>query len=424
MSRHRAIRRRAVPSLDQLEGRQLLSVMPTHHHHHGRVPRHAAVMAPAGFGPQVHAAAAPLAGTTGLGLVASPAVVGSVLYATTAIAANDIWAVGAQQTVDTLGTQLIEHFDGTSWKVIPSPSSTGALYGVSGTSSHDVWAVGSTFPGGSFIAKPLIEHWNGTRWSVVATPTVPETEQLNAVVAIAPNNVYAVGGGGAGTPELIEHFDGRAWSVVQSPILRSGNGLFGVSATSAGDVWAVGEINTGVGSDTAPEALHFDGKSWTRVAVPAAPMSPFGSGLASVTEIAPNNVWAVGHGTNHIYPGGPTSLIEHFDGTKWTIVPTPDLSHAPLGLLFSQPFTLRSVAAVSASDIWAVGFQVNPNTGAEVTLTEHFDGKAWSVVPSPDGSLSNNELFGVTALPTGSVVAVGFAKSNDSADINGLILRK
>jgi hypothetical protein len=418
--RHRG-RRRTIPGVDRLESRELMSHLPAHHL--AMLRRHEAAVVHSAGSARVRLASAISPNVTGLRLATSPAVTGSVLYATTAIAATDVWAVGAQQTVDTQGTQLIEHFDGASWKVVPSPSSTGALYGVSGTSSHDVWAVGSTFPVGSFIAKPLIEHWDGTKWSVVRTPTAPATEQLNAVVAIAPNDVFAVGGGGAGTPELIEHFDGKAWSIVKSPTIQTGNALFGVSATSATDVWAVGEINAGVGSNTAPEALHFDGTAWTRVAVPAPPMSPFGSGLASVTALAPNNVWAVGHGTNHIYPFNPTSLIEHFDGAKWTIVPSPNLSNGIPGLL-AEPFPLSGVSAVSATDIWAVGFEYDNNTGADVTLTEHFNGKGWSVVSSPNGSSANNELFGVTALPGGSVVAVGFAKSDTSSDINGLILQK
>jgi hypothetical protein len=114
--------------------------------------------------------------------------------------------------------------------------------------SNDVWAVGSTFPGGSFISQPLIEHWNGTRWSMVATPPAPPTSQLNAVLALAPNNVYAVGSGGNGTPELVEHFDGTRWSIVSSPTFQVNNGLFGISATSANDIWAVGEIQVGTGS--------------------------------------------------------------------------------------------------------------------------------------------------------------------------------
>ena len=68
---------------------------------------------------------------------------------------------------------------------------------------------------------------------------------------------------------------------------------------------------------------------------------------------------------------------------------------------------LRGVAAVSANDIWAVGYSSDPSTGASHTLTEHWDGTAWSVVPSPDTTTGLNILTAVTALSTGNVVAVG-----------------
>jgi hypothetical protein len=41
--------------------------------------------------------------------------------------------------------------------------------GVSGVASNDVWAVGT----GSSSTTPLVEHWNGTQWSIVSTPSLP-----------------------------------------------------------------------------------------------------------------------------------------------------------------------------------------------------------------------------------------------------------
>jgi hypothetical protein len=41
-------------------------------------------------------------------------------------------------------------------------------------------------------------------------------------------------------------------------------------------------------------------------------------------------------------------------------------------------------AAISARDIWAVGFDIISGTGDDQTLVEHWDGTAWMIVPSPD----------------------------------------
>jgi hypothetical protein len=97
----------------------------------------------------------------------------------------------------------------------------------------------------------------------------------------------------------------------------------------------------------------------------------------------------------------PKAAIEHWDGTSWSIVAStnPD----PSG-----PSDLDGIAAISANDIWAVG----TSGGAFVvptakTLTEHWDGTSWSIIPSPSPAQDQNQLFAVTALSDGTVAAVG-----------------
>ena len=82
----------------------------------------------------------------------SPQTTNSILRASTAISANDVWAVGNTNTTATgIGT-LAEHFDGSTWSVVPTPQpsvtflvpSSGAHFSaVSAVSSTDVWAIGT-----------------------------------------------------------------------------------------------------------------------------------------------------------------------------------------------------------------------------------------------------------------------------------------
>jgi hypothetical protein len=59
--------------------------------------------------------------TSGLKVVPSPTVAGSQLIGSAAISSSDIWAVG--DIVSSPGfTTLAEHFDGTSWSVVPTPT--------------------------------------------------------------------------------------------------------------------------------------------------------------------------------------------------------------------------------------------------------------------------------------------------------------
>ena len=59
---------------------------------------------------------------------------------------------------------------------------------------------------------------------------------------------------------------------------------------------------------------------------------------------------------------------------------------------------------ISTSDIWAVGHYNNPRSQ---TLTEHWDGTSWSIVPSVNPG-KENTLAGVSRVPgTSQIWAVG-----------------
>jgi hypothetical protein len=344
---------------------------------------------------------------TGLGLGSSPAVNHSFLNATAAIAPNDVWAVGEFLSPSTNTFQpLAEHFNGTSWSVVSTPAlppgNFGELFGVAAVSSTDVWAVGET--GNLSPFSPLIEHWDGTQWSIVTGP--PASSPLNAVTAISATDVWAVG-----QNNLIENFNGTSWSIVPAPNTGFGldANLSGVSGTSATDVWAVG----GIGRHPAVQVLHWDGTTWSVV---PAPSPAFDSSLHSVVALSPTNVWAVGTDNS-----GPTrTLIEQWNGTVWAVVPSPNVG----GNSVNANNSLTGVAAVSATDVWAVGSSTNTRTGFGRTLTLNFNGTNWSVVPSPNATNNGQDaLNGVTALNTGTVVAVGFAINGATGATNGLILQ-
>jgi hypothetical protein len=77
--------------------------------------------------------------------------------------ATDVWTVGyAERPRADVGT-LAEHFDGTTWTIVPTPVDHGALYAVSAIAHDDVWAVGEDNRE-PFREKPLAMHWNGSSW--------------------------------------------------------------------------------------------------------------------------------------------------------------------------------------------------------------------------------------------------------------------
>src|SRR5262249_51538644 len=111
----------------------------------------------------------------------------------------------------------------------------------------------------------------------------------------------------------------------------------------------------------------------------------------------PTDVWAVG---SHLFDYDDIrAAIAHWDGSQWQVVPSPD--PRPGGQGDSE---LSGVAAISPTDIWAVG--TVGAFGNLQTLSEHWDGTGWSIIPSPSPG-NRSALFGVTALSDGTVAAVG-----------------
>src|SRR6266496_504917 len=114
------------------------------------------------------------------------------------------------------------------------------------------------------------------------------------------------------------------------------------------------------------------GANWTLINSPNA--NNQANELHGVSAAADNDAWAVG--TAYLDNTFTTSktVIEHWDGTHWSVVQSPNTS-ASINIL-------EAVAAVTTNDVWAVGTGL---TGDEdSTLTLHWNGAAWSLVPSPN----------------------------------------
>ena len=306
------------------------------------------------------------------------------LQAISAVSANDVWAVGGGD-----GQGLIEHWDGTSWTVMPhpNPGTFNRFFGVAAVSSNDVWAVGITSDGG--LNQTLVEHWNGTSWQVIPSPNVPDQHsQLNAVTIVpgSPNELWAVGRAEPSTPFIL-HWNGTQWSIVPGPPAGFVPLLYGVVAISTNDVWAVGW--TGDKSGPVTLTMHWDGSTWS--VVPSPNPGAFNY-LWGVTATATNNVWAVGD-----FKAGDTGevLLLKWNGTAWVQVSGDNTG--PSGLSFS----LKAASAISGSDIWSVGSNSH-------TLAEHWNATQWSIVSSPNTGVSDNILNGVSGSASTEVWEIGY----------------
>lgn len=321
------------------------------------------------------------------------------LQGVAAISANDVWALD-----DVRPTSTTLHWNGTLWSIVTPASPAGStgvtLLGVTATSSNDVWAVGSYYTQSGTLLT-LTEHWNGALWSVVASPNATAQNWLAAISATAANNAWAVGEAfdvSGNVTTLVEHWNGSAWSIVSSPNPSLvSNQLFSVKAISAANVWAVG--NSFVNSNLSQTLIeHWDGHSWSIVS------SPFVASktnyLFGVDAVSAKNIWAVGYSVDSFFAS--QTLIEHWDGQSWSIVSSPNGT--------GSSSNLRAIAVVSGKNIWAVGDATVLN--GDNTLVEHWNGTQWSIATSPNPLQQSNILQAAARVPgTGQVWAVGYASS-------------
>lgn len=336
------------------------------------------------------------------------------LYSVTCNGSADCWAVGGTDVAGSIGQilaglasqTLIQHWDGTRWSIVASPNTStsqpNVVSGVTCSSTLDCWAVGFA-GGGAFVS--LTERWNGTAWSIVPSPNARQKalHVLSDVTCVTASDCWAVGNDLAGNAmqHHLQHWNGTSWSIVTAPTRSKDHDhqLLGVTCLSASDCWSVGyELTTGVAWQNLIQ--HWNGTTWSIVSAPNTSASQHNV-LSDVTCLSASDCWAVGHFATGFSANGYLwqTLIEHWDGSAWTIVTTPNTSA-------SQANVLSSVSCVSPTDCWAAGKAFNGTV--DQTLLLRWNGASWAIVNSPNTSPSaSNALASVTCLSPAECWAVG-----------------
>jgi hypothetical protein len=192
------------------------------------------------------------------------------------------------------------------------------------------------------------------------------------------------------------------------------NVLNAVDARTPADAWAVGNF-LGPNDDDGQVMLaeHWNGSAWSQVPTPNIMRSD--EKLNAVSAAAANDVWAVGSvnqtGFAHTDP-----LAAHWDGSAWTIVPTPATTGGAKSILFG-------VANLGSANAWAVG-----RSEANRALIEHWDGSAWTIIGVPQPSapagmtFSGSTLTAVSARSANDIWAVGSFSAAQGTNSNSFTL--
>jgi len=306
-----------------------------------------------------------------------PAGAGGGFFAVSCVTGSDCWAVGA--IVGAMGSggpsaTLVENWNGTAWSIVPSPNPSGPgvvgalLQGVSCASASSCMAVGYAADANGENLNSVVEQWNGTAWSIVpAAPTGQPFDQLSAVRCAAADDCWAVGnagpqqqnpnflpifpGGATGDQGLIEHWNGVSWSLTPSAVYPSPGGgyLSGLACADATDCWASGSTTDPTGQPAGVLMEHWDGSAWTDVSS-AVPNSSTPAILSGISCLSAVQCWAAGSSGRFGGGGGgnfqPQAFIENWNGSSWSVDPSPNVAALSL---------LSSISCLSAVGCVAVG---------------------------------------------------------------------
>jgi len=269
---------------------------------------------------------------------------------------------------------LIEHWNGTAWSIVaaPSGSSESQLAKVACPSTTSCLAVGHYAT--ATTGRTLTEQWNGSSWTFVASPNATGAikSSLEGVSCPGATSCVAVGSSSdqtGATKTLAAQWNGTSWTIIPSPnpaaVVTSD--LEAVACATTADCYAVGHSFDGSVNKTLAE--HWNGTSWSIVTSP----NRNGSGdLHGVSCPSATSCFAVGESSSK-------TLVEHWNGTSWSLMTTPN----PTGTAFDL---LNGASCTSPTSCFAVGEWVSGSTGH--TLVERWNGTSWSVVSSPNPPLT------------------------------------
>jgi hypothetical protein len=332
---------------------------------------------------------------------------------------NGIWCLSAKACTavgDYEGTvtesTLAESWNGTTWSIKSTPNMPGdpgnALNSVYCRSAGQCQAVGE-YTTNSNSTGPLAEAWNGKGWSVEKTPA-PKAQDSYLYGAFCPSASWCLAvGSSAGTTgtaarPLAERWNGHTWAIASapSPAGATQSELLGIWCLSTRACAAVGSASSGIVTTTL--AQNWTGSAWSITKTPNR-VEPQSSALNGVSCTAADQCMAVGDYAN---PAGARPLAEQWSGKTWSILPTP----SPAG---TQAASLAGVSCVTADDCVAVGTSFNGTDN--VTLAESWNGKTWSIAPTPNGPGAQGSFLSAVSCPSaGQCAAVGYYATSAATD--------
>ena len=265
---------------------------------------------------------------------------------------------------------------GAGAAVTTESTADGAFLALDARTPSDVWAAGWQAQGNAIM--PLVRHFDGAAWRQVTVPNIGEA-QIKGVAALSANDVWLVGELWNADVAFALHWNGTV--LVSVPVPQPGlmSNLNAVSASPSGDVWAVGDYTQLLMPHKVRSLVeHWTGSAWEVVESPNHDQ-PWYNELSAVRAFGPNDVWA--SGWSDYQP-----LVMRWNGSQWAFD----------GSVGGQEFDMfNALAGFSSRNLDAIGSQHD-------YVAKHWNGSAWNGVAT-----QGPFLFGASMLSNGDVWAVG-----------------
>jgi hypothetical protein len=327
------------------------------------------------------------------------------LLTVTAASRHDAWAFGQTSS----GRAIAVHWNGSNWTGSRIPGAFAPPGSSSATGPDNVWAGGSECMSGSrgtsttatYVARYNGRAWATRKWTTAAFCTA-------ALVTTGPKNGWLLGNNRA------LHFTGGRWHKISLPALGQ---VISATAVSASDVWTIGGRFNGLKlSRSTAFFTHYDGHAWRTVPLPHIKLPRHGYIYPyDVAAASARSIWAA----VTIYPAAAQSFLLHFTGKKWRAIPLPA---KPDQLLKLAPDGRTGVWAVMFSSTrgsyrfahYAHGawkYDAVPTAGLPglVPGSASFDVYALARIPGTQSLLATGDVF--------------YSNAKDASIMNSLIFR-
>jgi hypothetical protein len=299
---------------------------------------------------------------------------------------SQAWVVGEEKPAGSSSRTVTWNWSGGSWTKFNPPTVTGSthhhyLHDVTIDGSGNIWTVGEYDCGycnGAYRWYTLAFEWNPSTQAWVRKTsdsfTTSTNNYVNAVGA-AGTNVYAVGYATFTSPNhnqpLLLKWNGTKFEdqSLAFPTGVTSATLTDISFSSATNGWIVGDV----GPLDAEYAYHFDGSTWTPVALPAT------ARIQKVVTLSDDEAWGIGRYVLNSVLGN--HVFHYTTANSWQEV--TGITYPPSNA------AIYNIDADASNNVWIVGSYIPSGTLNQAFMLR-YDGVGWQPVSTPTQTYLNS----------------------------------